>query len=63
MKIINFLLRMVYGAIGIQVLNLLFSYLGIAVSVGLNAVSILTVGLLGVNGLGLLFGIVAYAVL
>jgi len=62
-KIINFLLRMVYGAIGIQVLNLLFSYLGIAVSVGLNVVSILTVGLLGINGLGLLFGIVAYAVL
>ena len=63
MKILNFLLRMVYGAVGIQVVNLILSAVGISVSVGLNLVSLLTVGTLGVSGLGLLFGISAYGVL
>ena len=63
MKILNFLLRMVYGAVGIQAINLVLSAVGISVSVGLNPVSLLTVGTLGISGLGLLFGISAYGVL
>ncbi len=63
MKLLNFFLRVVYGAIGIQVINMVLSFLGISVSVGLNFVSLLTVGTLGISGLGLLFGIAAYAIL
>ena len=63
MKIMNFLLRMVYGTVGIKILNLLFAWMGISVSVGVNPVSVLSVGILGLNGLGLVFGIAAYGVL
>ena len=57
MKVLNFFLRMVYGAVGIQNLNFLFADMGVSVSVVLNFVSLLTVGALGFSGLGLLFGI------
>ncbi|MCI8416975.1 MAG: Pro-sigmaK processing inhibitor BofA [Lachnospiraceae bacterium] len=63
MKLLNFFLRVVYGAIGIQVINMILSFMGISISVGLNFVSLLTVGTLGISGLGLLFGIAAYAIL
>ncbi len=63
MKVLNFFLRMVYGAVGIQTLNILFAAMGVSVSVGLNFVSLLTVGALGFSGLGLLFGIAAFAIL
>lgn len=63
MKILNFLLRMVYGAVGIQAANLIFQFLGLAVTVGINPISLLTVGTLGISGLGLLFGIAVYGVL
>ena len=63
MKILNFVLRIVYGAIGIQAINMLLGFWGISVSVGLNLVSLLTVGFLGISGLGLLFGIAAYGLL
>ena len=55
MKVLNFFLRMVYGAVGIQTLNILFAAMGVSVSVGLNFV--------GFSGLGLLFGIAAFAIL
>ena len=54
---------MVYGAVGIQVINMVLAFFGISVSVGLNFVSLLTVGTLGFSGLGLLFGIAAYGIL
>lgn len=63
MKLLNFFLRMVYGAVGIQALNLFFTAIGVSVSVGLNFVSLLTVGALGFSGLGLLFGIAAFGIL
>ena len=63
MKILNFALRIVYGAIGIQTVNMLLAFGGISISVGLNLVSLLTVGFLGISGLGLLFGITAYGLL
>lgn len=63
MKILNVLLRMVYGAVGIEAVNLILSALGVSVSVGLNLISLLTVGTLGVSGLGLLFGIAAFGAL
>lgn len=63
MKLLNFLLRMVFGAIGIQLLNMLLLSQNISVFVGLNPLTLLTVGGLGISGLGLLFGIAAFGIL
>ena len=53
MKVLNFLLRMVFGAIGIQIINAILISQNIAVFVGLNVLTLLTVGSLGISGLGL----------
>ena len=50
MKVLNFLLRMVFGAIGIQIINAILISQNIAVFVGLNALTLLTVGGLGISG-------------
>lgn len=63
MKVLNFMLRMVFGAIGIQILNALFLSQNISLLVGLNFFTLLTVGSLGISGLGLLYGIAAFGIL
>lgn len=63
MKILNFLLRMVFGAIGIQIINAILISQNIAVFVGLNVWTLLTVGSLGISGLGLLYGISSFGIL
>ena len=63
MKVLNFLLRMVFGAIGIQIINAVLISQNITVFVGLNALTLLTVGSLGISGLGLLYGIAATGIL
>lgn len=57
--VLNFLVRVVLGAICIIFLNDFFANQGISVSVGLNPVSLLTIGTLGISGFALLYGIVA----
>ena len=63
MKALNFLLRMVFGAIGIQIINAILISQNIGVVVGLNILTLLTVGSLGISGLGLLYGISAFGIL
>ena len=63
MKALNFLLRMVFGAIGIQIINAILISQNIGVFVGLNILTLLTVGSLGTGGLGLLYGISAFGIL
>lgn len=63
MKVLNFLLRTIFGAIGIQLINALFLSQNISVFVGLNVLTLLTVGSLGISGLGLLYGIAAFGIL
>ena len=63
MTVLNFLLRTVFGAIGIQLINALFLSQNISVFVGLNVLTLLTVGSLGISGLGLLYGIAAFGIL
>lgn len=63
MKVLNFLLRMVFGAIGIQIINAILISQNISVFVGLNVLTLLTVGSLGISGLGLLYGIAAVGIL
>ena len=57
MKIINFLLRAVFGAIGIQVINAILLSQNVSVFVGLNPLTLCTAGTLGISGLSALYGI------
>lgn len=61
--VLNFFVRMIVGLVGIYVVNLILARNGIALAVGLNAVSALTVGSLGFGGFLLLYGVVLLSVL
>ena len=62
--ILNFLLRMVMGAIGIYACNSLFTAsLGLGIHMGINLLNLLTIGILGISGFGLVFAISAFSVL
>ena len=47
--LLNFMIRIVLGGIGIIYANDFFTSQGIAISVGLNPVSLLTIGILGLR--------------
>lgn len=62
--ILNFMLRVVFGAIAIYVCNTMFTDgLGIAVHLGLNIINLLTIGILGISGFGLVFSISLFSLL
>ena len=62
--ILNFLLRVVFGAIAIFAVNSLLSgVLGGSFHLGLNPLNLLTVGTLGISGFGLIFAISMFAIL
>ena len=63
MKIINFLIRAVFGAIGIQIINAILLSQNISVFVGLNPLTLCTAGTLGISVIGLLYGIAAFGIL
>ena len=56
--VLNFLVRAILGAIGIVYTNDFFLSKEISVAVGLNPISVLTIGMLGFSGFALLYGIV-----
>ena len=57
--LVNFIIRAILGLGVIFFANQFFAYKEIALEVGINAVSFLTSGFLGVPGVALLYGIVA----
>lgn len=62
--VLNFLLRVVFGAIAIYTVNTLFSAtLGLGIHLGLNLLNLLTVGTLGISGFGLVLAISVFSVL
>ena len=62
--ILNFLLRVVFGAIAILIVNSLLSgVLGGNLHLGLNPLNLLTVGTLGISGFGLVFVISVFSIL
>ena len=61
--ILNFLLRAVFGALGIYLVNNLLSGLGLGIYLGINLINLLTIGILGFSGFGLVFLIASFAVL
>ena len=61
--ILNFLLRIVMGVIAIYTCNTLLGNLGVAIYVGINVINLLTIGVLGISGFGLIFAIASFSVL
>lgn len=61
--LLNFTLRGIMGTIAIYFINMGVSFLGFPVAVGINAVSILTAGTLGVPGIVMLYGLSIYEIL
>lgn len=58
--IINFAIRIFAGLGGIFILNFLLHKIGLFINVGTNAFTALTVGLLGVPGFMLMYGVAIY---
>lgn len=61
--IVNFLIRALVGMALIFFVNEFLSSRGIDAGVGLNAVTFLTSGTLGIPGVALLYGIIFYQIL
>lgn len=59
-KLLNFMLRVVFGGIAILCLNFLFQSVGMAITVGLNPITLPAVGTLGVPGILLLYALEIY---
>ena len=62
-RVLNFLLRAVFGTVTIYLINSLLLSRGIGESVGINPFSILTAGALGLPGVVLLYGVQFYFLL
>lgn len=58
--IVDFGLRAAVGTAGIYLLDFVLSWKGMGISVGVNGVSVLTNGLLGLPGFLLLYGLAFY---
>ncbi|MGN0401607.1 MAG: pro-sigmaK processing inhibitor BofA family protein [Acetatifactor sp.] len=59
-KVLTFLMRIICGTIAIYFINLLLTGMGIVSVVGINPVTVLTSGILGIPGIALLYGIGMY---
>lgn len=60
---LNILMRGILGTIAIYFINNALSGLGIPIEVGINPVTVLTSGILGLPGLAALYGIGFYKIL
>ena len=61
--VLNFMLRVVMGILGICLCNALFSDFGVKLHLGLNPLNLLTVGTLGFSGFGVLLAISLFTLL
>ena len=61
--VLNFLLRVIFGIIGIYLCNTLLSGFGAEFYAGINLLNLLTIGTLGISGFGLVFAVAAFSVL
>lgn len=61
--VINFLVRAVVGMGLIFFVNQFLDFRNIPVSVGINPITFLTSGMLGIPGVAMLYGIVFYRIL
>ena len=58
--LLRFLVRMIIGAFAIMATNSALATAGLSIFVGLNVWSLLTVGMLGIGGFGMLYAILLY---
>lgn len=58
--LINFILRMAGGTLGIYLTNMILEGIGLDFFVGVNTYNLLTLGVLGTPGFLLLYGVSAY---
>lgn len=61
--VVNFIVRSIIGVAVIFCVNQLLDYRNVPVSVGVNPITFLTSGMLGIPGVAMLYGIVFYRVL
>lgn len=61
--ILNFLLRIVMGVIALYTCNSLLSGFGVEIYLGINLLNLLTIGILGISGFGLVFSIGLFSLL
>lgn len=61
--LMNIVMRSILGIIAIYFINLALAEVGISLGVGINAVTVLTSGILGIPGLLALYGIEIYQTL
>lgn len=62
-KVLNVVMRGILGTIAIYFINAALEKMGISISVGINAATVLTSGILGFPGLLALYGIGFYRLL
>lgn len=58
--LLNFVLRMTSGMLGIYLVNTILKSLEVGVKVGINSYNILALGILGTPGFLLIYGVSAY---
>lgn len=61
--LLNFLLRAIFGMIAVFLINSFLRDKGLQGSIGINPLSFVTSGLLGIPGIALLYGINLYFIL
>lgn len=61
--LLNLVMRSILGTVGIYFINMVLGFLGISLGVGINAVTVLTSGILGIPGLLALYAIGIYRLL
>lgn len=61
--VVNFIVRMIVGLALIFFLNKYLEFRDIPVAVGMNGISVLTAGTLGIPGVALLYGVLFYCFL
>lgn len=61
--LLNVVMRSILGTLAIYFINMALAGLGISLGVGINAVTLLTTGILGIPGLLALYGIGIYQLL
>lgn len=61
--LINMVLRMMMGTIGVYFVNSILVSQGMELGIGINAITLLTLGTLGLPGFLLLYGMVFYKLL
>ncbi len=61
--LLNIVMRSILGTLAIYFINMVLAGLGISLGVGINAVTLLTTGILGIPGLLALYGIGIYQLL